>query len=459
MVDYAETYHAMKVLDGNLEWFGYSVMKAMEKAGQGIADHVTKRFGRQNKIAIFVGPGNKGGDGLAAARYLAQKNDVHVFLVAEQKTRESQTNLERIQKNKKIKIRHVKTQKDLPLQNVFDVYVDALVGLGLDGELRQPVRRVVTWLNQQQGKKVAVDVPTGHGGDTAFNADVVLSMHTPKVSGAVVVDIGIPKKLENYVGPGQVNALTLNRGAHKGENGVITVIGGSNQYHGAPRYAVEAAKSFCDLVYFYTPSKKSMFLEGMKTKSRAFSTLKKSQLHTAIQKSDCVLMGPGLEENAANKKLVNGILTRFPKKKFVLDAGAMMMADKKQFSSRACLTPHAGEFKRCFGLEASASNAKAMARKHQCVVLLKGKVDVITEGWKTFENVTGNAGMTRGGTGDVLAGLVTALSSQNDLFLSAQAAAFLNGLAGDWVARRQRMFSADDVARALPEAYEKALKK
>lgn len=457
MVDYAETYHAMKVLDGNLKWFGYSVMQAMEKAGRGIADHVTKRFGRQNKIAIFVGPGNKGGDGLVAAWYLAPQNTVRVFLVAEPKTKESQANLEHIQKSKKIKIRHAKTQKGLPRRTAFDVYVDALVGLGLNGELRQPVRRVVTWLNQQKGKKVAVDVPTGHGSDTSFKADVVLSMHTPKVSGAVVVDVGIPKKLEGFVGPGQVNALALNRGQHKGQNGVITVIGGSAQYHGAPLYAVQAAKAFCDLIYFYSPSKKLAFLDRMKTKSNAFSTVKKSQLDAAIQKSDCVLIGPGLEENASNKKLVNNLLKKFPTKKFVLDAGAMMLAEKKKFGGRVCLTPHAGEFKRCFGLTASASNAKAMAIKHQCVVLLKGKFDVITDGWKIFENFTGNPSMTRGGTGDVLAGLVTALSSQNDLFLSAQAAAFLNGLSGDLVAKRHRMFSADDVAQTLPEAYEKAL--
>lgn len=458
MVNYAALYRDMLVLDGNLEWFGYSVMQAMEKAGKGIATHVTKRFGKKKKIAVFVGPGNKGGDGLVAARCLAPTNTVHVFLTAEPKTQEAMENFKRIQNHKKIKIRRVNNQKDLPAPNAFDVYIDALVGLGFNGELREPVRSVVLWLNQQKGKKVAVDVPTGFGSQTAFNADLVLSTHTKKTKDAIAMDIGIPKKLEGYVGPGQVKVLQLQHGSHKGENGAITVIGGSTQYHGAPLYAVDAAKAFCDLIYLYNPSNNLDFLNEMKSKSRAFSTLQKNQLDAAVKKSDCVLVGPGLEENAANKTLVNDLLQKHPKKKFVLDAGAMMLADKKQFKHRVVLTPHAGEFKRCFGVKATLGNAKAMAKKFHCVVLLKGKTDVITDGSKAFQNFTGNPGMTRGGTGDVLAGLVTALASQNDLFLSAQAAAFLNGLAGDLIAQRHRMFSADHVAQALPDAYEKAMR-
>ncbi|MBI5226645.1 NAD(P)H-hydrate dehydratase [Candidatus Micrarchaeota archaeon] len=252
--------------------------------------------------------------------------------------------------------------------------------------------------------------------------------------------------------------LTLNRGAHKGQNGILSVIGGSRKYHGATLYAIDAAAPFVDLIYFFSPEKDNLWIaKQMKPKSKAFITLENAKdLNAAISKSDVVLMGNGLGENAANKRLVNRLLKRFPQKYFVLDAGAMMMADKRHFSGRVVLTPHAGEFKRCFGLEANAANAKKMALAHTCIVLLKGKVDVITDGRKVFRNFTGNSGMTRGGTGDVLAGLVAALGTQNDLFLAAQAGAFLNGRAGEMVAKKNRMFTADDVAKALPDALEKA---
>ncbi len=456
MADYAAAYRDMKVLDGNLEWFGYSVMQAMEKAGKGIARHVTRRFGHRKKIAIFTGSGNKGGDGFVAARYLALANDVHVFLVAQPKTKEAKANLERIRKKGGIRI-HAIGNARFP-QERFDIYIDALVGLGFTGKLREPVKSTVKWLNRQKGKKVAVDLPTGHETKTAFRAELVLSTHNAKTKNAVAMDIGIPKKMEHFIGPGQVKALRLNRGQTKGQNGVLTVIGGSKQYHGAPLYAILAAAPFVDLVFFHSPEKDNQWIaRQLKPKSRAFSTVDAGKdLEAVVRKSDCVLVGPGLEENAADQELVNGLLRKFPKKKFALDAGAMMLADKRLFKNRAVLTPHAGEFKRCFGVAATEKNAKAAAKKHTCVVLLKGRVDIVTDGERLFRNFTGNKGMTRGGTGDVLAGLVSALATQNELFLSAQAGAFLNGLAGDTVAEKHLAFTAEDVAKALPAALEKA---
>lgn len=274
-------------------------------------------------------------------------------------------------------------------------------------------------------------------------------------------------KAEN-AGPKKAKALRLtqdsvwkirfNQGARKGQNGVLTVIGGSKKYHGAPLYAIEAAAAFVDLVYFFSPKRANLEIFKMKSKSNAFITIcGKKDLDAAVEKSDVVLMGNGLEENSKNKKLVNGLLRKFTLKKFVLDAGAMMLADKALFKNRTVLTPHAGEFKRCFGMDANVSNARKMARQYGCIVLLKGSTDIVTNGHAALLNSTGNKGMTRGGTGDVLAGIVAALATQNDIFLSSQAGVYLNGLAGNLVAKRQKAFTADDVARALPNAFEKAL--
>jgi len=459
----------MRLLDANLPWFGYSILDLMEKAGFGLAHQVQNELDKRGlkvaHIGVFCGPGNKGGDGFVAARHLAKRGHrVSVFLAAEPKTPEAKHNLERLQKlaekegngKNKIKIRKIDTAH-MPSEK-FDVLIDALLGTGLQGPLRPPYDAIVAFLNDKTGFKVAIDVPTGWGGPLYFRDDITVSMHVAKKTGSVVVDLGLPHGLEHVVGPAHVRQLRLNRGAHKGQNGVLTVIGGSKKYHGAPLYAIEAAAPFVDLIYFHSPEKDNHWiLRQLKPKSKAFITVEgKSGLLAAVAKSDAVLMGNGLEENAANKALVNGLLRSFPNKVFLLDAGAMMLTDPKLFFGRAVLTPHAGEFKRRFGLPASAKNARIMAAKTGCVILLKGAIDVITDGQSEWQNVTGNAGMTRGGTGDVLAGLVAALATQNDAYLAAQAGAFLNGLAGDLVAKKHRVFTADDVAHALPEALETA---
>ncbi len=475
----------MRLLDANLPWFGYSILELMEKAGSGVARHIgtalRKRGIRRARIAVFTGPGNKGGDGFVAARHLAESgNRVSVFLTAEPKTPAAMQNLHRLQKlpqGKKPRTKGGKTKNlgaasieirkidasHLP-QEKFDAYVDALLGTGLKGALRPPYDKVVNWLNNRTGLKVAIDVPTGWSGkDQAavyFRDDVTISMHVEKKTGSIVVDLGLPKGIEHAVGPAHVKALRLNQGARKGQNGILTIVGGSKKYHGAPLYAIEAAVPFVDLIYFHSPEKDNLWIaRQLKTKSRAFITVEgKDELRAAVAKSDAVLIGNGLEENAANKALVNGLLRQFPNKVFVLDAGAMMLADSRLFSGRAILTPHAGEFKRRFGLAATAQNARKMAAKTGCIILLKGVIDAVTDGKQEWRNVTGNAGMTRGGTGDVMAGLVAALATQNDAFLAAQAGAFLNGLAGDLVARKRRVFTADDVAAALPDALETAMR-
>ena len=456
-----DPFERLRLLDANLSWFGYSVMEAMEKAGFGAALEIGKALKKRGiktaRIAIFCGPGNKGGDGFVAARPLAQNRPrVSVFLANPPKTKEAVENLRVLKKTKGVKIKELVTAA-FP-EDKCDVYVDALLGTGMHGPLRPPYDAVVKWLNAQTGFKVAIDVPTGWGGPLYFRDDITASMHSAKKAGAVVVDVGIPKQLEHVVGPAQVKALALNTGRRKGQNGVLTIVGGSKKYHGAPLYAIAAAAPFCDLIYVHSPEKDNRLLLKMKEKSNAFITVEnKNELLKAVEKSDAVLVGNGLEENAANQALVNQLLRQFPRKKFILDAGGMIMADKSLFLGRAVLTPHAGEFKRCFGVNANAQNAKKMARLHGCIILLKGPIDVVTDGQIVMQNVTGNAGMTRGGTGDVLAGIVAALSTQNDVFLAAQAGAFLNGLAGDLVAKKRRFFTADDVAKALPDALEMAL--
>ncbi|MEK6954411.1 MAG: NAD(P)H-hydrate dehydratase [Candidatus Micrarchaeota archaeon] len=253
------------------------------------------------------------------------------------------------------------------------------------------------------------------------------------------------------------------KNSHKGQNGILTIIGGSTKYHGAPLLAIKAASRFVDLLYFHSPEKSNMellhFLKGHKC---TFIGIDAKELDKTIQKSDCVLIGNGMEINPANKKLLNSLLKKYSKKKkFVLDAGALHMVDKKLLNSNVIITPHILEFYALFGKNANKASAPGMAKKYGCIVLLKHPDgDLISDGKSLFINQTGNEGMTKGGTGDTLAGLCAALACKNSLFLAAKCAAYLNGLAGDLLKKERGVhFDADDLADYFGVAFEMALEK
>jgi NAD(P)H-hydrate epimerase len=246
--------------------------------------------------------------------------------------------------------------------------------------------------------------------------------------------------------------------SRKGENGMVAVIGGSRQYHGAPILAVRAANRFCDLVYFHSPfGLNNALVKRMKFEVAEVIVVDSARLARAVERSDCVLIGNGMAVNANTKRLVNGLLKKFWGKKFVLDAAALHVVDKKLLSPRVGVTPHAGEFKALFGVEASAEQVFKQAKKYGCVVLLKRPAgDFISDGKRLFVNETGNAGMTKGGTGDCLAGLLAALACKNDLLTAACAAAFANGAAGDLLLKEKGFnYNASDLIEALPRAFKR----
>jgi len=246
--------------------------------------------------------------------------------------------------------------------------------------------------------------------------------------------------------------------SHKGENGVVTIIGGSRQYHGAPIIAVRAANRFCDLVYFHSPfGLNNELVKKMKFQVAEVIVVEARKLVWAVARSDCVLIGNGMDVSLKTKKLVNGLLKKFEGKKFVLDAAALRVVDKRFLSPRVAVTPHAGEFKALFGVKASGEQVFNQAKKFNCIVLLKGPVDFVSDGKRLFENKTGNAGMTKGGTGDCLAGLLAALACKNNLLTAACAAAFVNGVAGDLLFEEKGFnYNAFDLVEALPRAFQKA---
>jgi len=197
--------------------------------------------------------------------------------------------------------------------------------------------------------------------------------------------------------------------SHKGQNGVVLIIGGGKTYHGAPILAALAAMRFCDLAYFYSEKENSAALKGMKAATPNVICVPRGKFSFAFSHADCVLVGNGMEVGATTRAIVSSVLKSG--KKCVLDAAALRSLDPKLLHPKAILTPHALEFKAAFGTPASKNAAEEMSKKYGCTILLKGKKDVLASSGKAIGISGGNPGMTKGGTGDVLAGLLAAIYS------------------------------------------------
>jgi NAD(P)H-hydrate epimerase len=470
------THKEMRILDINSEYFGISRSRLMENAGRQVFETLRKRFKiKDKKIAVSCGTGNNGGDGFVAARYLASEGaKVDVILLgseAEIRTPEAREKFGLIRKNRKIKILK-------KIKNNYDIIIDAILGTGIEGELREPIASAVERINKSKAFKVSVDMPTGFGSKRCVNADLVVTFHAmkkgPEKFNTIIADIGIPKEAESCVGPGDLIVnLKRDKESRKGDNGKVLVVGGSDLYYGAPILsAFGALNSGVDLVYLAVP-------EENYEVTRAFSPdfivrkypgdfLSPGGIGAILgltENCDCVVIGPGLGIRNETKSAVLEVLKKI-KIPAVIDADALKaIAEKKELLKKlnAVLTPHAGEFRILTGEELSGDleERKEVVLRHaeklNATILLKAPVDIIASPNKVKLNVTGNAGMTVGGTGDVLAGIVASFVAQKlEPFDAACCAAFVNGTAGDELYKfKGYCFTASDVAGELPSIIKK----
>ncbi len=450
-----------KRLDMNCAYLGISCRLLMENAGKEIA----RACENAASVAVFCGCGNNGGDGLAAARHLSSAGKkVAVYAVSGIRTGAARENLELVEKFPSIKLEYVsdssqceKIKKEL---SEYDTVVDALLGVGAKGELREPIKTLASVMYSAKAKKIAADMPT-----PGYKADKTVSFHYPKISDAVVVGIGIPPEAETYCGPGDVYCAIPQRigQEHKGDFGRLLVIGGSKDYIGAPILAAKAAyRTSIDLVTVACPRyvaermPEDPVLIIRPTSSESY--LSGSDVDVVLKLDyDSVVLGNGIGLHDETRSFVREFL-RKNDKPAVLDADALKHLEPRHVKTNHILTPHAGEFKTLFGdlPEESGARIKTVeekAKKINATILLKGPIDIISNGEKTKLNRTHNPGMTVGGTGDVLAGIAGALAARTETFTAASAAAFLSGLSGN-LCRDEKgyAFTAMDVLEKIPEA-------
>ncbi|WP_298501355.1 NAD(P)H-hydrate dehydratase [uncultured Methanobrevibacter sp.] len=495
----------MMVTDYNCEYLGLSRLCLMESAGKSLAEEVGKiavyTFAKPVKVVIFTGSGGNGGDGFVATRYLLNRGyDVDIYMLKDNiRSEHAKINLEILTNMKprlsRLNIISLKTLDDINSCEVAKsgdsefIIVDGLLGTGINGKLQTNIKRAIEIINESKGVKISVDVPsgmdplTGEVSDLAVVPDYTISFHKIKtgvrnadeenVGGLVTADIGIPIEAEYFVSFGDFLRLKNRKSSsHKGNNGRLLVVGGSKDYCGAPAIAGMAAiGTGADLVYVASPEKAAQAIKSTSpdliVKSLEGDKLSLDHLSEIIEMSenvDALLLGPGAGIDEETSKLFNVLATKV-KKPIVLDADALKQVDLSLIKNREdiVLTPHIFEFKSFFNVgndlkldidsydfskvDENITEFQKITRQIKGSVIVKGQYDLILSGTKFRINKSGNAGMTVGGTGDALSGIVTSLLSQGlNSFDSACLGVFINGLAGDRAFdEKGNGFSATDV--------------
>ncbi len=468
----------MAAVDRNAAALGVPRKQLMESSGNAIARQVRHLAGGDDTVAIVAGRGNNGGDGFVAARFLDDLN-VTVHLLGRPESirsdiaRENWAALCEAGYNARV----VRDSQALGLGDP-DLIVDALLGTGITGVPREPEASTIEIINDSGATVLSVDVPSGVDADTgeamgvAVDADRIITFHDEKPGLAAldldiaVADIGIPGAAERVVGPGDLLALGRDPEGHKGDHGRILVIGGG-PYAGAPALSGQAAlRAGADLAYVAVPGAVAETVQGytedLIVERYEGERLRPTWVDPLLDRGnerDVVVIGPGLGDAPETLDAVRDFLESY-EGRAVVDADALKIVPEVSTDATLVCTPHGGELAEMGGPREddprdSAEAIEAFAADLGHTLLVKGANDVISDGETTRVNRTGNAGMTVGGTGDVLAGVAGALLATQGPQRAAAIAAYTNGRAGDFVIEdRRNGLLASDLLDRLPEAMQ-----
>lgn len=486
----------------------------MDNAAQAVAEAVHEALTalEGERVVIFCGSGNNGGDGLGAARWLQSYGvSVRAFVVgAALDAVQGDAALELAMFTKAGgRVEALSTEDDWVLAELAaskaDVLVDALLGTGFHGELEGDVLRACELLNKSEKYILAVDIPTGVNADNgavceqAVRADHTVTMALVKTGlllypgreycGDIeLADISMPVKLveeyqsDKYRLTDEIvrELLPLRKAnAHKGDAGRVVICAGSPGYTGAAALASDAAvKAGAGLVSLYTPLSSRDVLAIKLTEVMVHGLLERmpgilgggaaSDVASSAEAADVLAIGPGLGTSESTQEAVRTILQKITTP-VVIDADALTaLAGHTEIlaamQAQKVLTPHPGEMARLTGLEIAEIEAdrinvaKKYAEEWQAIVVLKGAPTVIgCPNGTVYVNSTGNSSLATGGSGDVLTGIIAGLAAQG---ISLQEAAicgvYLHGLAAELTGIDIGL-AAGELAALLPQAREQVL--
>lgn len=275
--------------------------------------------------------------------------------------------------------------------------------------------------------------------------------------------------------------------SHKGQNGKVMVIGGSELFHAASRWSLDTVSRLVDMVFYTSVPSNNELIKEAKKEFWSGIVIERSQLESYLSEADVVLIGPGMQRsdetripedleehlqvlteaewNQNTARVTNYLLAKYPDKKWVVDAGALQMVDPRLLGKTCIITPHKGELERLQGIIEAARKREDESfigladqsplewlLSRGVTVLLKGPTDFVYSGSEVVEVTGGSAGMTKGGTGDVLAGLVAGLYCTQSAASAATIASFINKRSGEVLAETVGpFFNATDLVAKVPE--------
>ncbi|MDY7094493.1 MAG: NAD(P)H-hydrate dehydratase [Acidobacteriota bacterium] len=494
-----------------IEEIGVPGLVLMENAALGVVEVIGERFPEATSVAVFYGPGNNGGDGLAVARHLVVRGyGVSLFALGGELSGDAGVQ-ETICRRLGLSAETVASEDDVPAAVAeaagCDLILDALFGTGLSRPLKGRFARLVEELNRLAVPRLAVDLPSGlYGGEAGIpgphlEAGITVTFAAPKVAQVlepaasavgelVVTDLGVPGWLtQPQDGPGLYLLLEEDlaaylqpraKASHKGSYGhLLLVAGGPGKAGAAILAARSAVRAGAGLVTAAVPcgqlavvdggSLESMTLACAETEDGQLAPAAVDELLAVLRDRDALALGPGLgvgeETEAAIRRLVLEATVPLVLDADGLNAFAGHAAALARRSAPTVLTPHPGELGRllqCSAAEVQEDRPAAARRAAEltgAVVLLKGhRTLVATPDGELYINTTGNPGMATGGTGDVLTGLVGGLLAQGmEALAAAQLGAFCHGLAGDLASEElgERGLAAGDLLDRLPKVLQR----
>jgi len=483
----------------------------MENAGTAVADFVLSRYPSAKTIGVICGKGNNGGDGFVAARKLqAAGREVRLLLLAAP----AELRGDAAEMFSKLPVAPViaRSSEDLKserVRSVFDcdVRLDAILGTGFRPPVSGLYAEAIAMMNAGHAPVVAVDIPSGADADVmgeqtgaVARADAMVTFTAPRPAhvfgnltpGTIMIaPIGSPDEAivsslqQNLISPRDFAPLVTPRPAasNKGNFGHVLVIGGSLGKAGSVAMAGMAAlrvgaglstvatpRSVLATVAGFHPEVMTEPLEETAEGSIARSA--RGAIDQLAAGKTVLAVGPGISRMAETSDLVRGMVGKY-QMPMVLDADGLNafegQADKLNGKGRSLvITPHPGEMARLLGSNVAAVQrdriniARSFAREHDLIVVLKGhRTLVAMPSGEVWVNTTGNPGMSTGGTGDILTGMVAGSMAQNPHRIAEAviAAVYLHGLAGDVAGESMGEHSlvATDLLSALPEAFRRVL--
>ncbi len=475
----------------------------MERASGKCVDWLEENGYVENKFSIFCGKGNNGGDGLAIARMLAEKNSpvtVHILDPiaigsGHKGTEDFQSNLARLHQYPGANIHFIQTEEDFHAMKKNEIIIDALYGSGLNRGIEGVTAKLVDHINESGCEIISIDIPSGlftdrsSKGNTIIKAKHTLSFQCYRPAFLVaenaeyigevhILDIGLHQDFYNAVlGPYElVDDMIIhtiykprNSFAHKGNFGHALLIAGSYGKIGAAILSAKAClRSGAGLLTVHIPKCGYDILQSAVPEAMVMTDINAEfniKVDDDLSKYEAVGIGPGIGIAAEVKKMLKEVLRNYLRP-FVLDADALnIIASQKGLLKLippgSILTPHPKEFERLFGESANDFDRIQLvlqkAKELNLVIVLKGHYTLIaTADGKCFFNSTGNAGMATAGSGDVLTGILTGLLAQG--YSSVETAllgVYLHGLAGDFAIKGLSMEAmiAGDIIESLGAAF------